>query len=127
MEIHILYMYIEGRYIIYLYELWKQVEKRAFGELFCPVSQLEQINLIFSNNVRKLCLSCNVKKSKITARFSEKSRKKRIVRLFSMMSSYTVTFSRPLLYLSQVAVSGHICKTFIQSMQFNCSNRMGSG
>ena len=75
-------MYIEGRYIIYLYELWKQVEKRAFGELFCPVSQLEQINLIFSDNVRKLCLSCNVKKSKITSMFSEKSRKKELFDCF---------------------------------------------
>lgn len=33
MEIHILYMYIEGRYIIYLYELWKRIEKRTFKEV----------------------------------------------------------------------------------------------
>ena len=28
------YTYIVGKYIIYLYELYKQVEKRAFGDLF---------------------------------------------------------------------------------------------
>jgi hypothetical protein len=33
-------------------------------ELFCPLSQRVQINYIFSDNVRMLCLSCNVKKLK---------------------------------------------------------------
>ena len=40
--VHIQYMYIVGKYKIYLYELQKQVEQRAFGELFRPVSQRVQ-------------------------------------------------------------------------------------
>ena len=33
MSVFIQYTYIVGKYIIYLYELYKQVEKNAFGEL----------------------------------------------------------------------------------------------
>jgi hypothetical protein len=35
---------------------------RQNSELFMPVSQRVQMNFIFTNNVRILCLSCNVKK-----------------------------------------------------------------
>ena len=45
------------KYNIYLYEL------------LCPVSQRVQMNYMFSNNVRILCLSCNIKKSKTTAKY----------------------------------------------------------
>ena len=61
-SIYIQYTYIVGKYKIYLYELQKQAEQRAFGELFMPVSQRVQMNFIFDDNVRILCLSCNVKK-----------------------------------------------------------------
>ena len=54
--------YIVGKYKIYLYELQKRAEQRANGELFRPVSQRVQLNFIFNDNVRILCLSCNVKK-----------------------------------------------------------------
>ena len=50
--------YIAEKYIIYLYELKKQVEKLALGEPFYPVSQRVHINLIFNYNVRiYLCLT----------------------------------------------------------------------
>ena len=62
MSINIQYTYIVGKYKIYLYELQKQAEQRAFVELFRPVSQRVQMNFIFNDNVRILCLSCNVKK-----------------------------------------------------------------
>ena len=61
--INIQYLYIVGKYKIYLHELYKQV-----------VSQRVQINFIFSDNIRILCLSCNIKRSKTTAKLSEKSR-----------------------------------------------------
>ena len=38
------YTSIVGKYIMYLYELYKELEKRAFGELFSPVSQQVEIN-----------------------------------------------------------------------------------
>jgi hypothetical protein len=65
-------------------ELYKQVEKIAFGEIFLPVLQRMQINLIFIDNVCILCLSCKVKMSKTT----ENNRKKA---LYSMVSSITST------------------------------------
>ena len=43
--INIQYTYIVGKYKIYLYELQKQAEQRAFGELFRPVSQRVQMIL----------------------------------------------------------------------------------
>ena len=52
------YTYIVDKNKTYLYK----VEKRTFGELFCSVSQRVQMNLIFSDNIHILCLSCNVKK-----------------------------------------------------------------
>ena len=73
--IHIQYTYIVGKYIIYLYELQKLAEQRAFGELFRPVSQRVQLNFIFNNNVRLLCLSCNVKKVGKLVRFKQKGQK----------------------------------------------------
>ena len=74
-QIYIQYTYIVGKYKIYLYELQKQAEQRAFGELFMPVSQRVQINFIFNDNVRILCLSCNVKKVGKLVRFKQKEQK----------------------------------------------------
>ena len=73
--INIQYKYIVGKYKIYLYELQKQAEQRALGELFRPVSQRVQMNFIFNDNVRILCLSCNVKKVGKLVRFKQKGQK----------------------------------------------------
>jgi hypothetical protein len=45
------YTYIVGKYQINLYQLYKQVEKRVCGELFCPVSRRVQMNFIFRDNL----------------------------------------------------------------------------
>ena len=74
-KINIQYTYIVRKYKIYLYELQKQAEQRAFGELFMPVSQRVQKNYIFNDNVRILCLSCNVKKVGKLVRFKQKGQK----------------------------------------------------
>jgi hypothetical protein len=63
------YTYIVGKYIICVY----QVEKWVFCELFYHVSQRVQIKFIFNDNVRILCLSCNIKKYKRIAKLSENS------------------------------------------------------
>jgi hypothetical protein len=47
------------------------------GELFMPVSQRVQMNFIFNDNVRILCLSCNVKKVGKLVRFKQKEQKPR--------------------------------------------------
>ena len=65
------------KYKIYLYELQKQAEQRAFGQLFRPVSQRVQRNSIFNDNVRILCLSCNFKKSENLSDLNKKDRNKR--------------------------------------------------
>ena len=74
-SINIQYTYVVGKYKIYLYELQKQAEQRALGELFMPVSQRVQMNFIFTDNVRILCLSCNVKKVGKLVRFRQKGQK----------------------------------------------------
>ena len=56
------YTYIVGK-------IWKQ----TFDKLFCPVLQSVQIKFIFSNNVCLLCLFCNDKKSKTSAKMSKNS------------------------------------------------------
>jgi hypothetical protein len=68
---YIWYMYIVRKYKIYLYKLYKQVEKWVFGDLFQPVSQRVQIHFIFNNNVRILCLYCYIKKSTTNVKLSE--------------------------------------------------------
>ena len=47
----------------------------SFGELFRPVSQRVQMNCILNDNVRILCLSCNVKKVGTLVRFRQKGQK----------------------------------------------------
>jgi hypothetical protein len=65
----------------------KERPRRAFW----PVSQRFQINVIFTDNVCILCLSCNVKKSKTTANLPENIRNKRHSnRLPWMVSSITI-------------------------------------
>ena len=56
-----MYIYIIfDEYKIYLYELWKEEEKRPSGKLFFPVSRQVQIYFIFPDIVCVLCLYCNV-------------------------------------------------------------------
>ena len=62
-------MYIVGKYLIYLYELYKQVEQRVFGDLFWFVSQRVQISFTLIDNVRIFCLFC--KNFKTTDKLSE--------------------------------------------------------
>ena len=45
------------------------------SELFMPVSQRVQTNFIFTDNVRILCLSCNVKKVRKLVRLRQKGQK----------------------------------------------------
>ena len=72
----------------------RNVLNRGFGELFCPVSQRVQMNLIFPDNVHILCLSCNIKKPKTTAKLSKESRNKhRSCCVFCEIRAYTVTVS----------------------------------
>ena len=79
---YIQYTYIVGKYKIYLYELQKQAEQRAFIELFRPVSQRVQMNFTFKHNVRMLCLSCNVKKVGKLVRFRQKGQKQALFLAF---------------------------------------------
>ena len=62
-RIYIQYTYIVGKYKIYMYELFR------------PVLQRVQMNFIFNDNVRILCLSCNVKKVGKLVRFKQKGQK----------------------------------------------------
>jgi hypothetical protein len=79
--VYIHYTYIVGKYKIYLYLLLEHVEKRV------------QINFIFNDNVHILCLSCNIKKSKRPAKFSENNWNKRFSNCFQLCS-YCYRFCR---------------------------------
>ena len=48
---------------------------RQNSELFRPVLQRVQMNFIFNDNVRILCLSCNVKKVGKLVRFKQQGQK----------------------------------------------------
>ena len=65
-----------------MYELQKQAEQRALGELFMPVSQRVQMNFIFNDNIRILCLSGNVKKVGKLVRFKQKGQKQALFLAF---------------------------------------------
>ena len=101
LKLHIFVFFSEtfvsiGKLKIYLHKLQKQVEKQAFVELFCPISQWVQINYIFSNNVHILCLSYHIKKTKTTAKLTRKNRNKLILIFDCVLCkslSYTVTVS----------------------------------
>ena len=77
-EINRLYTYIVGKDHIYVLKFIQRV----------------QMNYIFSDNVCILCLSCNVKKLKTTAKLSNKNRNKHRCNQFSSdVHAYTVTVS----------------------------------
>jgi hypothetical protein len=59
---------VGNKYTMYVL-CWKIYRKASFSTF----SQWVQINYIFTDNVRILCLSCNVKKSKTTAKLSVNS------------------------------------------------------
>ena len=110
---------------MYLFEHQKQVNKRSFGRLFCPVSQ--RVQILF----RILCLSCNVKTPK-------KNRNKRSSKHFLLICPLASPFlycyrNIPLLNMNQIPekndilVSDRIQHKFIQSTQFSCSNRTNAG
>ena len=53
-------------------------KKQALGKLFWPVSQRVQINFIFTDDVRIMCFYWHIKKSRRTAKLSEKSWNKHV-------------------------------------------------
>ena len=68
-------------------------KKQALGKIFWPVSQRVQINFIFTDDVRIMCFYCNIKKSRRTAKLSEKSRNKHDYDgVFYHVRTYTVPF-----------------------------------
>ena len=62
---------VGNKYTMYVL-CWKIYRKASFSTF----SQWVQINYIFTDNVRILCLSCNVKKSKTTGKLSRNCRNK---------------------------------------------------
>lgn len=86
-------LHVVGKHKIHLCKLSKQVEKIAFDDLFSRISQRVQINSIFTENVRILCLSCNAKMSKEQlSYFTEQNRNKRDFHRFPWYSRvYIVT------------------------------------
>ena len=105
LKLHIFVFFSEtfgsiGKLKIYLHKLHKQVEKQAFVELFCPISQWVQINYIFSNNVHILCLSYHIRKTKTTAKLTRKNRNK----FFSFLIVSSVKASLILLPFRTVAL-----------------------
>ena len=116
--------------IIYLYELWKQVELQASGALFCSCSQQVQINFIFSENVSILCLSIlQCQQPKSTAKLSKRSRKCVVRIAFKQCPSGSPRIYNVLLSFLTVAQheSGTLVSDRIQSIQLDCSNRTSAG
>jgi hypothetical protein len=86
--------YLFERPVIYL--AWLHVLiNLSILHWFYLSSQRVQINFIFNDNVRILCLSCNIKSSKTPAKLSENCRTKRILSVFKSamcdVSAYIVT------------------------------------
>jgi hypothetical protein len=68
-------------------------KKQALGKIFWPVSQRVQINFIFTDDVRIMCFYCNIKKSRRTAKLSEKAETNMTLMVSSTTSAlYTVPF-----------------------------------
>ena len=120
---------------MYLHEIQKHVEKRAFIKLFCPVSQRVKIIILFSDNIWRL--SNIVKKLNTTAKLATKSRNNYRILIVLMVSSMTHT--RILIQFLTVArpASGtrkanpqsrtYTQQIFVQSMQLNWSNKTSAG
>ena len=81
-DIYIQYTYIVGKYTIYLYELQKQADQRVFGEFFQACFAASTMNIIFNDNVRILCLSCNIKKVEKIVIFKQKGQKQASILAF---------------------------------------------
>jgi hypothetical protein len=67
---------------------------------FRPVSQRVQMNFIFSDNVRILCLSCNVKKVGKLVRFKQKGQKQAPVSKARTNKIYIYRQCRYIVYIS---------------------------
>jgi hypothetical protein len=122
--------------ITFISTSFRNRKKARPRRVFWPVSQLFQINVIFTDNVRILCLSCKVKKSKTTANFPENIRNKRHSNRLpwchlSRSHLYWYSFFS-LLNMNQVAEKlyfgewSYTAKS-IQSVQYACLNRSSAG
>ena len=111
-------------------------KKASLRRAFLAVSQRFQINVIFTDHVRILCLSCKVKKSKTTANLPENIRNKRYSNRLpwchlSRSHLYWYSFFS-LLNMNQVAEKlyfgewSYTAKS-IQSVQYACLNRSSAG
>ena len=88
-----LYPYTVGKYTFICASSITGRKKQALGRLFWPVSKRVQINFIFTDDVRIMCFYCNIKKSRRTAKLSEKSRNKHDSNgVFYYVRTYTVLF-----------------------------------
>ena len=134
-EIYRQYTYIVDKYIIYFYELQKQ-EKSEVRRAFVAVSQRFQINVIFTDHVHILCLSCKVKKFKTTANLPENIRNKRHSKRLpwcrlSRLPLYWYSFFS-LLNMNQVPEKLYFGEwsyttKIIQSVQYACLIRSSAG
>ena len=73
--LNFLYIYNIRRLLVNIKFICTSFRNRQNSELFRPVSQRVQMNFIFNDNVRILCLSCNVKKVGKLVRFKQKGQK----------------------------------------------------
>ena len=81
-------------YNLFVRALEKQIENRAFGEFFWPVSHRVQLTVMLTDNLRIWCLSCNTKKYKTTAKLSDKNKDKKC---FSCFQEFSLSRPRALI------------------------------
>ena len=129
-------IYVHCRKIYNLFvHLQKQLEKRAFGQSFCPISQRIQMNYISLTMYAYCIYAAMSKKAKSIAKWSKKSRNKHcsnilmvpsvktgliILLLFLTVAQRESDIRRPISW----SVSVYNIK-IIQSLQFDCSNKEG--
>lgn len=98
----------------------KKKKTRAYCYLFCPVSHCVLINYIFSDNVRILYLSCNVKSAKVYKRVLKKPRNKCRFDIFVVPCVNSSFILLPFLAVAPVLDNtifwGRMQQIFIQSM-----------
>ena len=111
-------------------------KKASLRQAFLSVSQRFQINVIFTDNVRILCLSCKTKMSKTTANFPENIRSKRHsnrlpwchlsrshLYWYSFFSLLNMNQIPEKLYFGEWSYATQI----FQSVQYDSSNRSSAG
>jgi hypothetical protein len=110
-------------YIFFIFQwIESKFENLKYINIYWPVSQWVQMNFIFNDNVRILCLSCNVKKVGKLVRFKQKGQKQASFLAFHKWSTVVTidTFilqSVHLLY--KYAIRINFC--FIRTRQINFS------